>query len=76
MGMTYRLTAYGKSRRNLPGVPWRDLSAEEYAAACAANPGMEERGYFELAVEESTPPSSRRQTKADEPVTAEENPND
>lgn len=43
----YKLTPYGKSRRGLPGVNWRDLTDEEYAAALAANPGMDQRGYFE-----------------------------
>jgi hypothetical protein len=43
----YKLTAYAKTRRPLPGVNWRDLSDEEYEAALAANPGMDERGYFE-----------------------------
>lgn len=78
MGMTYRLTAYGKSRRGLPGVPWRDLTAAEYKAACAANPGMDERGYFEPITEEDTssPPSSARRQAKDEPVTAEENSDD
>lgn len=75
MGVTYKLTPYARSRRPLPGVPWRDLTSEEYDAALAANPGMDQRGYFEPAEDEGTQapsPSPRRSTKADEPVTAEE----
>lgn len=75
MGMTWRLTRYATTRRSLPGVPWRDLTDEEYESALAANPGMDQRGYFEPVEDEGTQapsPSPRRPTKADEPVTAEE----
>lgn len=64
--MTYKLTAYAKTRKNLPGVPWRDLSDEEYAAAVEANPGMEEQGYFEKAIEEEDGPPARRTRKVEE----------
>jgi hypothetical protein len=61
MGVIYKLTPFAKTRRGLPGVPWRDLTPEEYAAALERHPGMEEHGYFEQAEEEdSTPPSSSR----------------
>jgi hypothetical protein len=55
--MTYKLTPFGKSRLALAGVPWRDLSDEEHAAAVARHPGMEEHGYFvkEEPVEEEAP---------------------
>lgn len=42
----WKLTNYGKSRLSLPGVKWGDLTDEEYAAAVARHPGMEEQGYF------------------------------
>lgn len=70
--MTYKLTAYAKTRRPLQGVPWRDLTDAEYEAALAANPGMDQRGYFEHVADETPAPSSRRSTRAAEPVTAEE----
>lgn len=71
--MTWKLTAYAKTRMNLPGVQWRDLSDDEYAAAVEANPGMEDKGYFEKEPEEEStpPPSSSRTRKA-----VEEKPND
>lgn len=50
----YKLTPYGQTRKGLRGVPWRDLSDEEYAAAVARHPGMQDHGYFEQAPE---PPS-------------------
>lgn len=51
--MTWRLTAFGETRLALPGVPWRDLSDEEFAAACERYPELEERGYFERANDEA-----------------------
>ena len=45
--MTWKLTPYGQTRTGLPGVPWRDLTAEEFAAAEKLHPGIRERGYFE-----------------------------
>lgn len=60
--MGYRLTDYGKTRKNLPGVHWRDLSNEEYAAACNEHPGMESQGYFEKVEEPAKgAPRSRRE---------------
>lgn len=58
--MSYKLTAFGRSRLALSRVPWRDLSDEEFAAAVARHPGMEEHGYFvkEEPVEEA--PTRRR----------------
>lgn len=44
--MSYRLTSYGKTRLGLPGIPWRDMSDEEFAAAVARHPGIEDKGYF------------------------------
>jgi hypothetical protein len=43
----WKLTEYGKTRTGLPGVPWRDLTAHEFAEAKRRHPGIEERGYFE-----------------------------
>lgn len=45
MERVWKLTAYGKRRLPLVGVPWRDLTAAEYAAAESRHPGMGER-YF------------------------------
>lgn len=47
--MTWKLTEWGKTRMPLPGIPWRDMTDEEFATACAEMPGLEERGYFEDA---------------------------
>jgi hypothetical protein len=70
MGMTYRLTAFGKTRLPLPGVPWRDLTVEEFGAAKARHPGIENQGYFEQAEDE--PPV----TKKSEAVTPAEETHD
>lgn len=47
--MTWKLTTYGKTRLGVTGVPWRDLSDDEFAAAEALfEPGvLRSRGYFE-----------------------------
>jgi len=45
--MTWKLTPYGQTRTGLPGVPWRDLSPEEFASAEKLHPGIRDRGYFE-----------------------------
>lgn len=67
--MSYVLTPYGKTRRRLAGVPWRDLSDAEYKAATALHPDMEVQGYFaHVADEESPPPSSRRRLKEETDV--------
>jgi len=50
--VTWQLTSFGKTRIALPGVKWADLTDEEYAAAVARHPGMEEQGYF-VKVEET-----------------------
>lgn len=73
--MTYSLTRYGKTRLPLPGVPWRDLSDEEMAAAIARHPGMETQGYFMRVEEEENTPSSssrRRQTQPEDVAPVEE----
>lgn len=49
--MTWKLTEWGKTRMPLPGIPWRDMTDEEFATACADNPGLEKRGYFDDARE-------------------------
>ncbi len=66
--MTWKLTAFAKTRLPLVGVNWRDLSDEEYAAALAMHPGMDEQGYFEHVEEEA--PVSRRSHTAEEPPAA------
>lgn len=65
----YRLTPYGKTRRALAGVPWRDLTPEEFEAAKALHPGIENGGYF-VAVEpqaeaEDERPSRKRASQED-----------
>lgn len=40
------LTPFGKTRLALTGVPWRDLTDAEYAAAKRRHPGIEDQGYF------------------------------
>lgn len=52
--MTWKLTTYGKTRAGVPGVPWRDLSDEEFAAAEALfAPGvLRAREYFEHVPDE------------------------
>lgn len=55
--MTWKLTEWGKTRMPLPGIPWRDMTDEEFATACASTPGLEERGYFEDVREPSPAPT-------------------
>jgi hypothetical protein len=47
--MTWKLTPWGKTRSGVTGIPWRDLSDEEFAAAEAMfEPGeLLAHGYFE-----------------------------
>jgi len=47
--MTWKLTTYGKTCLGVPGVPWRDLTDEEFAEAEALfEPGvLRAREYFE-----------------------------
>lgn len=76
MGVTYKLTPFGKAHMPLPGVKWEDLTAEEYEAACARHPGMEEHDYF-VRVEEQEedvyrPPRTRGVVINKQPETAEE----
>ena len=59
----WKLTQFGRTRSPLSGVPWRDLSDEEFAAVEAAHPTIRDRGYFEEVV------SHRR--RAEERVTEE-----
>jgi hypothetical protein len=71
--MSYRLTDYGKGRRALAGVPWRDLTDDEMAAAEARYPGIGGRGYFEQeqpAVTPLRPAVPRRSRGTGEPVEA------
>lgn len=49
--MTWNLTAWGRSRLPLTGVPWRELTDEEFAAAEILYPEIQERGYFERVTE-------------------------
>lgn len=50
------LTPFGKTRLPLVGVKWGDLTDEEYAAAVARHPGMEEQGYFDKVEEPEEKP--------------------
>lgn len=47
--MSWKLTTYGKTRLGVTGVPWRDLSDDEFAVAESLfEPGvLRAREYFE-----------------------------
>ena len=47
--MTWTLTRWAKTRRPLAGVPWRDLTDEEFASAEVRYPSLRAQGYFEQA---------------------------
>lgn len=68
--MTWRLTEWAKTRSPLNGVPWRDLSDEEFAAAESRFPKgvLREQGYFEEGAsdEPATRQRSRRRAQSDE----------
>ena len=72
--MTWNLTPYGNTRLPLPGVSWRDLSDEEFAAAEALHPGIRDRGYFERVDESSRFTRARPEPPTEQPaeVAAEE----
>lgn len=67
--MTWTLTAFGKTRLPLVGVPWRDLTDAEYRAAKARHPGMEDQGYFVQAEKADEKP--KRTGKEEAPVVEE-----
>ena len=50
--MAWKLSAWGQTRMPLTGIPWRDLTDEEFAAAEARYPELRDRGYFERVGEE------------------------
>ncbi len=63
----WKLTCWAKTRDPLPGVPWRDMTDEEFAAVEALFPEgtLRARGYFKHvetppAAEESDPAPARR----------------
>ena len=65
----WKLTCWAKTRDPLPGVPWRDMTDEEFATVEAMFPegALRERGYFKHvettpapAAEESDPAPLRR----------------
>ncbi|MGE0227759.1 MAG: hypothetical protein AB7I38_10970 [Dehalococcoidia bacterium] len=59
--MPWKLTSWGRTRMPLIGVPWRDLSDAEFAAAEERHPEIRERGYFEAEpAEEAGRPAARR----------------
>ncbi len=49
--MSWTLTAWAQTRQGLAGIPWRDLTDDEYAAALRLYPELGDRGYFEPAGE-------------------------
>ena len=51
MKTTWKLTKWGQTREGLAGVPWRDLTEDEHAAALRLYPELDDRGYFEQIVE-------------------------
>ena len=58
--MTWKLTPWGKTRFPLAGIPWRDMTDEEFAQATAQVPELEERGYFAREVEQPKPARAPR----------------
>lgn len=59
--MPWKLTSWGRTRMPLTGVPWRDLSDDEFAAAEERHPELRERGYFEEEhADEVGRPAARR----------------
>jgi hypothetical protein len=77
--MTWTLPAWGRTRRPVTGVPWRDLSDEEFAAAEAlfGEGVLRSRAYFERekpAVVSRTRRRTRKATTTDsaEPETPAE----
>lgn len=65
--MTWKLTEWAETRTPLTGVPWRDLTDEEFAAAEALFPegALREQGYFVKVVEPKADdePAPRRAKK-------------
>ncbi|MCC6959455.1 MAG: hypothetical protein IT301_06370 [Dehalococcoidia bacterium] len=57
--MTWRLTEWAKTRMPLPGIPWRDMTDEEFAEARSRVPELEERGYFAFIPDPGTGPVER-----------------
>jgi hypothetical protein len=45
--MTWKLTAWAKTRAGVTGIEWRDLTDEEFDALEAEHPELRQRGYFE-----------------------------
>ena len=73
----WKLTDWGQTRMPLTGVPWRDLSDEEFAAAEARYPELRERGYFAQSIAEPAVTASRRKPGAkvdEEVIVADEGP--
>lgn len=64
--MTWHLTDYAKTRTPIPGVPWRDLSDEEFAQL-DVDGVFEARGYWtraeETVIEEPSPPPKARRKR-------------
>lgn len=72
--MPWKLTSWGRTRMPLTGVPWRDLSDDEFAAAEDRHPELRERGYFEEdPAEEAGRPAARR-TRGPAPAAASDGP--
>lgn len=70
--MTWKLTAWGQTRMPLPGVPWGDMTDEEFATAAERYPELAERGYFEH--DDEAPERPARRGRAPEPEVAADTP--
>lgn len=63
----WKLTDWGQTRMPLTGIPWRDLSDEEFVEAEARYPELRERGYFEQVVTEPPAPALSRRSNSRPP---------
>ena len=62
--MAWKLSAWGMTRMPLTGIPWRDLTDEEFAAAEERYPELRGRGYFEETEEVTEDGAPRRSPSA------------
>lgn len=73
--MPWKLTSWGQTRMPLTGVPWRDLSDAEFAAAEERHPEIRDRGYFEEEpAGEVSRPAARRKRGAAATAVASDGP--
>lgn len=64
--MSWKLTPWGKTRAGVTGIPWRDLTDDEFMAIEELHPEIRDRGYFvheEDVPEEAPEPRARPQRR-------------